>query len=141
MLRRDLPLARALEEPHAGVLGRDLADDRVGEVGRPVGRDHDLELLLRVVERERVVDAPANHGLLVVRGDDERDRRRLVGLAHGARAHARKDSHRERVAGMRPRESAERAPEDRARDHAASISRTRARYRSIATTRSASSST
>ena len=71
MLRRDLALARALQERDAGVLGRELADDRIREVGRAVRGDDDLELLRGVVERERVLDAPADHGLLVVGRDDE----------------------------------------------------------------------
>ncbi len=127
VLRRDLALARALQETNARVLGRDLADDRVGEVGRAVGRHDDLEALLRVVERERVLDAPPDDSLLVVRRDDERDRRRLVGLAHRTRSNARESPHRGRVAGVRPRERSERAPEETLRDHAASISRTSAR--------------
>ena len=126
VLRRDLALARALKEANAWVAGCDLADDPVREVRRPVGRDDDLEPVLRVVERERVLDPPANDRLLVVRGDDERDRRRLVGLAHRARTKARERSHRERVARVRPREGLERAPEHRP-DHAASSSLTSAR--------------
>ena len=141
MLRSDLPLARALQELDAGILRCDLADERIGEVGRAVRRDDDLELLLRVVERERVLDAPADHRLLVVGRDDERDRRRSVGLADRPGPDAREDAHRERIAGVRPGEGTERAPERRPRDHAASISRTSARYRSIATTRSASFTT
>ena len=127
VLRRDLALARALQETHARVLGRDLADDRVREVGRAVGRDDDLERVLRVVERERVLDPPADDRLLVVRGDDERDRGRLLRLAHGPRPNARERPHRQRIPGVRPRERPERAPEQTPRDHAASISLTSAR--------------
>ena len=141
VLGRDLALARALQEEDARILGRQLTDDRVGEIRRAIGRDHDLEALGRVVERECVREPPANHGFLVVRRHDQRDGRGLLGLAHGARAHPREHAHRERISGMRPGEGAERPPERRARDHAASISRTRARYRSMATIRSASSST
>ena len=127
MLRRDLALARALEQPHACVLGCDLADDRIRKVGRPVRRDHDLERVLRIVERERVLDAAANDGLLVVGGDDERDRRSLLRLANRPRSETRERSHRERIAGVRPRECAERTPEETLRNHAASISLTSAR--------------
>ena len=141
VLGRDLALARALQQLHARVLGCDLADDPVREVGRTVRRDDDLEPVLRVVESERVLDPPPDDRLLVVRGDHEGDGRRLVGLPYGPWPNAREHAHRERVPGVRPRQGAQRAPEQRPRDHAASNSRTSARYRSMATTRSASSST
>ena len=141
MLRRDLALARAAQEPNARILGRELLDDRVRAVGRAVGGDDHLEPLVGVVERQRVLDPSADHLLLVVGGDDESHRGRHVALAHGTRPQAREHSHRRRVACVRPGERGERAPERRPRDHAASNSLTRARYRSIATTRSASSST
>ena len=43
VLRRDLALTRALQKADARVLGGDLPDDRVREVGRAVGGDDDLE--------------------------------------------------------------------------------------------------
>ena len=106
MLSRHLPLARALEKANAQVLGGNLADDGVGEVGRAVGRDDDFEPLSRIVECQRVLDAAADHRLLVVRRDHQRNGRRLLRLAHGPRPHARQHAHRERIARVRPAERA-----------------------------------
>ena len=71
VLRADLAAARQLEhEVGAGVPGA-----RGGRVGAAVARDDHLESLARIVEAQRVGDLLRDHRLLVVGGDDHRQRR------------------------------------------------------------------
>ena len=72
ILRRDLAAARAADQPHARLPRRDRLDELVSTVGGGIRGDHDLEPVGRVVEREQVLEAALDHGLLVVRGDDHR---------------------------------------------------------------------
>ena len=46
----------------------------MGAIRGRVGGDHDLDVTRRVVELEEVLDAPLDHVLLVVGGDDDRHR-------------------------------------------------------------------
>ena len=77
-------------EPDAAVALGDARDDVVGRVGRRVGGDDDLDLLLGVVEREQVLEPALDHVLLVVGGDDHGDRRQRAALAHRPRPDARR---------------------------------------------------
>ena len=111
--RRQLPAPLGLEQAHAVVAAHDL----VRAVGRAVGGDDELELVGRVVELEQVLDAAADHVLLVVRGDDQRDRRLDLLLAHGPLAHAPQRRRGDRIADVRPGQSGRARPEDRLQDH------------------------
>jgi len=84
-----------------------LLHDCVRTVGRTVRGDDDLEALEWVVELEKILEAAADHVLLVVGGDDERDGRRHVLLSHRPGPHACENTHRSGVAGMRPGQRAE----------------------------------
>ena len=75
VLSGDLPAARAVEQADARLAGGDGLDELVRPVGRRVGGDDDLQAIRRVVERQQVVEPPLDHGLLVVGGDDDADRR------------------------------------------------------------------
>ena len=94
-----------------------LLDELVRPVGRAVRGDDDLEALARVVEREQVLEPPRDDRLLVVRRDDERDRRLDLPPRDRPRAEPREQPHRRRVPRVRPRERPQRAPEERLRDH------------------------
>src|SRR5262249_61360856 len=54
---------------------RDLAHDLLGPVRRPVRRDDHLEAIGGIVTREGLFELPPDVALLVVRTDDEGDRR------------------------------------------------------------------
>jgi hypothetical protein len=127
VLGGDLSLSRAAQEPDAWLALRDLLDDLVRPVGGAVGGDDDLELVHGVVEREQVLEPAADHGLLVMCRDDERDGGSHVLARDRPRAEAGQRPHGRGIADVRPRESAERAPERPLRDHAASSSLTSAR--------------
>ncbi len=114
--RGELAAARQREQADARIVGGTLLHDLVRAVGRAVGDDEDLELLGRVVEREQVLEPRRDHVLLVVRGDDHRDARRDVRLAHGARPDAREQRRRERIAHVRPDDAGEARPEQHPHD-------------------------
>src|SRR5207237_6913969 len=78
VLRDRLPVAAAEREQLRPVAAL-RADDLLGPVARAVGDDEDLEPVRRVLERERVRELLRDRALLVVRRDDERDRRRRHG--------------------------------------------------------------
>ena len=141
MLGCDLAVARAAEEPHLRLSDGELLDDRIRTIFRTVRGHDDLQALARVVEREQILETTADHVLLVVRGDDQRDGGRHVFTPDRPRPETREYPDGGRVPGMGPGKGAEGPPEERLSDHAARSSRTSARYRSMATTRSASSST
>ena len=121
VLRRHLPAPRALEQPHARLARCDLAHDLVSAIRRGVGGDHDLDVPGRVVELEEVLDPACDHVLLVVRGNDDRDRRQDVLATHGLRRDPRCHRSRGRIADVGPRERRQTAPEDL--PHQATISR------------------
>ena len=121
----------AVLRAHRRVLGGDLAAAREVEDGvgagrarglrRPVGRavagDDDLELVARVVERERVGDLGGDDVALGVGGDDQRDgrerrRRRRRAASAGGRCGAARAS-ASAVAHLRPGQQARRDPEGR----------------------------
>ena len=106
VLCRNLPAARALEQRDARLARGDLPDDLVRAVRGRVGGDDDLEELGRVVELEEVLDATRDHVLLVVRGDDDRDRGQDVLAPHGPRRDPRGDGRRRGIA----RRASTRAP-------------------------------
>ena len=77
------PRGRADEaQPVVGAGGHEL----VRAVLRAVGGDEHLQAVRRVVEGREVVELAPDRGLLVARGDDDRDRRGDRLLAVGARA-------------------------------------------------------
>src|ERR1043165_6469710 len=80
-----------------------------------------LEPVLRILEREEVLDPRADDVLLVVRGHDQRDAGRDVVLLYVARAQAPQPGRGERVADVRPREPAQARPEERLPDHAVTV--------------------
>ena len=126
VLRGRLPGALHAQELHVRRARGELLDDLVGAVGRAVGRDDDLESLRRVVELEEVLDAARDHVLLVVGRDDHGHVGSRVVLADRARAEAGERSRGNRVAGVRPRERAEAAPEHGFQKHGATIASARA---------------
>ena len=119
VLRRDLAPALATEEADARLACGDRLDQLVGTIRRGVGSDDDLDQLRRIVELKQVLQPALDHGLLVVRGDDDADGRHGAPLAHGSRPHAGEQSRSGGVADVRPGERAERAPEDRLHQHGA----------------------
>jgi hypothetical protein len=64
-------LSSPLRSPYQSHATRELANNRVGAIGRTVGGDDDLEQPGRVVLRERVENLVANPLLFVVGRDDE----------------------------------------------------------------------
>src|SRR6185312_15246527 len=66
---------------------------------------------------EQVLDAPLDHVLLVVRGDDQGDGRLDLGLAYRLGADAPERRRGDRVAEVMPREPGRARPEDRLQDH------------------------
>ncbi len=118
VLRRHLAAARAAQQPHSRLARRDRLDQLVRAVAGGIGRDHDVQRRRRVVEREQVLDAPLDHRLLVVGGDDQRHAREDV---TGADAPPPRTGGRrgcERVTGVRPDEGGQRRPEhDLNREH------------------------
>ena len=67
---------RIIDQPDARV--GVLANDGRGAVGAAVRRDDDLELLRRIVERQRVGQAIGDRRLFVIRRDEERHARKFV---------------------------------------------------------------
>ena len=121
VLRRDLAAARVDDQPNAAVA--EALDELVRAIGGGIGRDDELELLGRIVEREQVLEPPLDHRLLVVGGDDDGHERLDLVPPHPARAQARQRGGAERVEQMRPEERAEREPEERLdRKHGAECS-------------------
>ena len=110
VLRRHLAPARAADEPDAAV--SEALDELVGPVGGGVGGDDELQPVPGIVELEQVLQPPLDHGLLVVGGDDHGYARQLGALADGPGAQAGRRSCCERIAEVRPRERAERGPEE-----------------------------
>ena len=111
VLRRDLPAARAADQAHTRLACREGGDELVGAVARRVRGDNDLEPVGGIVEREQVLQAPLDHGLLVVGGDDHRHRRGRLLRANGPAADVRRGGRGERIHGVRPGERRERDPE------------------------------
>ena len=82
-----------------------------GPVGRAVAQHQDLELALRVVERHAAFELGAQGVLLVVRGDEQRHRRRHVGAPGLPANDARKDPEQQRVAQVGKPDEADQDPE------------------------------
>ena len=123
--RRQLPGALAAEQTDVPVLRRLAFDDRVCLVLGAVRRDDDLELLGGIVELEQVLEPPADHVLLVVRGDDQAHGRRDLLLAHLTRAQTAQTGGRDGITDVRPREPAETRPENSPENHARTVLATR----------------
>ncbi len=117
VLRGRLAGARHRLETHAGLPSGGRLHELVRVVGRGVGDDHDLELVRRIVERQEVLQPLLDDDLLVVRRNDERDRRLDVFLADGSTPHPRQEGGREWITDVRPAERSQRAPEERLPDH------------------------
>src|SRR6266511_782214 len=71
---------------------------------------------LPTISSVRSVEPCRDHALLVVRGDDHRDARRDVVLAHRACANPREQRRGERIADMRPDDAGEARPEQHPHD-------------------------
>ena len=117
VLGGDLPAAGAAEQADRGARGGDGLDEPVGAVLGGVGGDHDLDPLGGIVECEQVLEPPLDHRLLVPGGDDHAHARQHVLPADAPPAHARSRGRRQRIAGVRPAERAERRPEERSSEH------------------------
>jgi hypothetical protein len=122
--------ARAAEEPDAPVPPGELLDQGVHPVRGAVRGDDDLDPAL-VVLGEQALDEAGDHALLVVRGGDDGDARRLVALRHAVPAHGRERRHEERIGHVRPEDRAERGPEDNLENDHRGADRTRADLQGI----------
>jgi hypothetical protein len=107
ILGRHLAAARVADNLDA----RELQGNRLGSVVRRVGGDDDLELLRRVVELEEILEPPGDHGFLIVRGYDHRDRRLDVGSRNRTRRDPRDQDYEQGIENVRPCERGERNPE------------------------------
>ena len=95
VLRCDFPAARIPDHP-----GTRRPRELLGAVGGRIRRDKELEQLARIVERAKVREPPLDRALLVVGGDDHRDRREIAvveGDAPGTDARGEHDSERGRA--------------------------------------------
>jgi hypothetical protein len=80
---------RRLQQPHSRV--RDTANGARGFIAAAVRRDHDLEAIGRIVERQRIRDAIGNDLLLVMCGNQDRYWRKVGVGRPVARRHTSED--------------------------------------------------
>ena len=112
ILCSDLAPASHSEQANARLARSYSGDDLVRAVGGRIGGDDDLEMLGRIVEGQQVLDSPLDHGLLIVRRDDNRyERHRARNLPYRARTVSGPSLGRRRVEDVRPRERRQRAKE------------------------------
>ena len=92
-------------------------NDLVSPVSRAVRDDDELTPIRGVIERQKVLDAIADHVRLVVSRDDDAHRRRDVRAGIRARAQAGAEHRQHRHTRVRDPEDGRREPEDRCPDH------------------------
>ena len=109
VLRQRLPAPPL--DPQQADAGRELPHDLVGPVRRAVRRDDHLEAVGGIVARESLFELPPDVPLLVVRTDDERDRRLDCAPVHRPPAHHRHRPQHHGVADVHPGDDGESAEE------------------------------
>jgi hypothetical protein len=72
---------------------------------------------LRVIKRERVLELSRQIALFVVRGNDDRNGRRVFRTPHGFTAKEPKKKEQQRISGVRVKDRANREPKDDCQCH------------------------